>query len=293
MRPFNVVRPERLEEVPALLQEHGNEAAILAGGTDLLVDLRFGNQEVRPRYLISLGCLAEDLSYVTAGSEGELRIGAMTRLRDIEQSPLVRANWPALASGAGSVGSVQIRNLGTIGGNICRASPAADTVPALVVLGASVVLYGGSGTRTMPIESFFIGPGKTKRTNDEVLVGVVVPRLDPQPASVYLKLGLRAAMEIAIVGVAVSAQKDEAGCWANVKIALGAVGPTVIRARKAESLIAGRQPSKDLHEAVAELAAEECSPRSRVAYKRAMVKVHVRRALEILDRELVGTGGER
>jgi CO/xanthine dehydrogenase FAD-binding subunit len=258
MKRFQYFEPKTLDEAAQLL---AGGAQALAGGTDLLVEMREHLREVeRVANLKKIPGLAT-LSY---GKDG-LRIGALVTAREVEVSPFIKEFFPSLQQAVRELGSIQVRNRATIVGNICRASPSADTIPPLVADGAQV----RTTTRVIAMEEFFVGPGKTVLKPGELVTEVLVP---PPPAGtkkVYIKHGRRKAMELATVGVAVTRTPTE------VRIALGAVAPTVIRARNAEKI-------KDIDKA-AEAAAAECTPISNVRasadYRREMVRVLVRRAL--------------
>lgn len=276
MRAFDFAQPNSVDEAIYLL---GTNPAtrILAGGTDLLVEMKF-NRDQSPEKVISLKKL-KALDFIQ-GDQG-LTIGAMTTISSIEKSPLVRENFPALADAARSVGSVQVRNLGTIGGNIGRAAPSADLVPALIVYGAQVTVIGPLGRRKVDLESFFKGPGLTVLDKDEILIDINIKK-DQQKTSSYLKLGKRKAMEIAVVGVAVALDLDGDVCR-DCRIALGSVAPTVIRAEAAEKQLRGERISEKSIEAAAVEAMRTAKPitdiRATAEYRREMVGVMVRRAI--------------
>lgn len=221
---------------------------------------------------------------------GELRIGGGASARAIAQSPLVRTRTPVLAQAVNLVGSMQIGNRATIAGNLANASPAADSAPALLVLGGSVKLVGAAGERWVPLEELFLGPKKTV-INQEVLTEVRVPVPSERGQGLFSKLGLRNAPEdIAIVSVAIHALPDDsAKNWRQVRIALGAVAPMPIRARQAEDALTGRAIDAKVIDDASRLAAEkDARPitdlRGSAAYRRAMVRVLVQRMLgEIAD----------
>jgi aerobic carbon-monoxide dehydrogenase medium subunit len=261
MKRFEYFEPKTLEEASALLAKG---AQALAGGTDLLVEVREHLREVSRVVNIKKIPGLTTLSY--DGKDG-LRIGALVTAREVETSAIVLKNYASLAQACRELGSIQVRNRATVVGNICRASPSADTLPPLVADGAQV----RTTARIVPMEDFFAGPGKTVLRPGELVTEIIVP---PPPAGtkkVYIKHGRRKAMELATVGVAVTRTP------VDVRIALGAVAPTVIRARKAE---------KDIGKA-AELAAAECAPISNVRasadYRREMVRVLVNRALQAVQ----------
>jgi carbon-monoxide dehydrogenase medium subunit len=217
-----------------------------------------------------------------------LRIGAMATLSEIVSNPLVIKNFGIIANAADEVASVQIRNRATIGGNICNASPAADTIPALLVLQSKLKLIGSTGHRIVPLENFFTGPRSTVLKADEILTEVVVPLPPARSTSVYLKHGVRKAMNIAIVGLAVLIVFDSSkkNIFEDIRIGLGSVAPTPIRALRAEKILSGKAPQNHIIEAAAIEAANETSPisdiRASAEYRREIVRVLTERAIKDL-----------
>ncbi len=279
MRPFEYFEPTTLTETVALLGQYNGRASVLAGGTDLLVEIK--EKIRRPDYVVNIKKLP-GLNQLTYDELAGLKIGALVTTRAVETSPLVRANYPALAQAASELGSIQVRNRATVVGNICRASPSADTPPPLIAAGASVRLFGPAGERVILLEDFFTGPGQTVRARDELLVEISVPPPPPHTGRVYLKHGRRKAMELATVGVAVSLTLDQGRCR-EARIVLGAVAPTPIRARQAEAALAGAVIDGHLIEIAAQTAMNESRPisdvRSSAGYRREMVRVLTGRAL--------------
>ncbi len=184
MHRFEYCAPVSLAEAIALLDRHGNSARVIAGGTDLLTALK--ERWERPAFVIGLGAIP-DLAYITYTPEVGLRIGAATTVRAVETSVAVRSNYPVLAYAASTLASIQIRNLATVAGNICRASPSADTPPALIVLGAQVKLAGPDGARLVALDDFFTGPGRTVRRPNEILTEISIPPPRPHSGAAYLK----------------------------------------------------------------------------------------------------------
>ncbi len=289
MQPFEYHSPRSLPEALRLLQELGDGARLIAGGTDLLLRMKQG--QLAPRALIDLRRAAE-LHGISFSPEEGLRIGAAVTLRELQRSPLVRDHCPCLCETASWMASEQVRSLATVGGNLCNASPAADLAPPLMVLDAQAVLVGPQGERRLPVEAFFLGPGQTALDRGELLKEVLVP---PTPGNaLYLKHAPRAFMDIAVVGVAVHLRMER-GLARAVRIALGAVGPTPLRAGPSEALLEGSAPTASLLEEAADLAARACSPiddlRGSAWYRRRMVRVLTRRALDRLcAASLVGEG---
>lgn len=281
MSEIKYLRPASMEEASALLIKHGAEAKLLAGGTDLLLQLR--NNLIKPRYLIDIGFLPE-LSSI-AQNEDRINIGAAVKIAEIENSEVVRSQLPALASAARVLASHQVRNLATLGGNLCNAAPSADTAPALMAFGAEVSIYSPQGIRKMLLEDFFAGPGKTILKQGEILIGVTVPLPAQGSKCIYLKHTLKRSMDIAIVGVAVKIDWVEQTCQ-NVGLVLGAVAPTPIRIKQAEAMINGSKLDQETVIGAAEAAALQCQPITDIRcsgdYRRLMVKVLTTRALEML-----------
>ncbi len=279
MRKFAYEVPQSVREASEILQHWGPDARVLAGGTDLLVQIKEG--EWVPPCIVSLHRL-DDLSGIQANGNG-LWVGARTTMMQIVKSPEMQS-YRALLEGAGVVGSIQIRNTATIGGNVCNAAPSADTAPGLIVLGAEAVI-SGPGERTVPVEAFFTGPGKTVLQAGELLTGLRLPALPPRSGSAYLRHTPRAWMDIAVVGVASYVQLDEEGRCADVRIALGAVAPTPIRAPQAEAILRGEFPKPEAIEAAAQQAAKEARPitdlRGSAEYRRYLVGVLTRRTLQM------------
>ena len=274
MRRFEYFEPTTLAEAAALLSRYAGRAQPLAGGTDLLVELK--EQLRRAECVVNIKRIPgmDTLSY--DAREG-LRIGALVTAREVELSPIASEKYSSLVQATRELGSIQVRNRATIVGNICRASPSADTLPPLIADSAWLRIVGAKGERTVRLEDFFTGPGKTVLGVDELVTELLLPPPPPNTRKVYIKHGRRKAMELATVGVAVTLNTD-------VKIVLGAVAPTPIRARKAEDLLRGRPIDEKLIAQAAKAAADEARPISNVRasaeYRREMVEVLTRRALQ-------------
>jgi carbon-monoxide dehydrogenase medium subunit len=211
-----------------------------------------------------------------------LRFGALVTTREIETHPLVKTHYPDLIEAVEQLGSIQVRNRATVAGNICRASPSADTLPPLIANGASVRLFGHRGERTVSLETFFTGPGKTVCEPNEILVEISLPAPVPNSGRMYIKHGRRKAMELATVGVSVVLDMDGEICQRAV-IVLGAVAPTPIRTPKAEAVLADQRLTDTVIAQAAETAMNEARPisdvRSSAAYRREMVRVLTARAI--------------
>ena len=288
MRGFDYFIPQRLEEAVSLLRRHGNKAALLAGGTDLL--LRLERRLVAPGVIVNLKKIRE-LRGIKSNRIG-LRIGAVTLMDEIASSPLVQGRYGIIAKGAAVVGSIQTRNRATLGGNLCNASPAADTAPPLIVLAAQARIAGSRSVREVPLEEFFLGPGKTCLRPTELLKEIFIPS-PPKRSGGSFQRCTRTAMDIALVNCAVFLSLTPKGeTIADIRIALGAVAPTPVRARPAEDLLRGKNPDKRAIEEAADRAAASVSPiddvRSSAAYRREMVRVLTLRATEEALREARG-----
>lgn len=268
---FELLESKSLPEACSLLAEHQPGGQVLAGGQYLVNLLRNGS--IRPKYLVDIKGLA-GLSYIRADGDG-LKIGALTTHRDVEQSPLVKQRLTVLWAAEQQLGCVQSRNWGTIGGNLCQASPATDIAPILMSLGALAKVVSSRGERTVPLDGFFTGYHQTLLKPDEIMVEIQVPAIPSRSGAAYHKETVKFA-DPPIVAVATSLSLDGAGRIARARIVLQAVGIMPIRAVKAESLLMGHQISDALVEEAAVLAAGEAQPRSTnwpADYKREMVRV--------------------
>jgi aerobic carbon-monoxide dehydrogenase medium subunit len=279
MRRFEYFEPQTLDEAVALLGRHSGTASVLAGGTDLLVEIK--EQIRKPDHVVNIKkipCM-DRLSFDPAIG---LKFGSLVTAREIEKALDVRRDYRGLAQAASEVGSIQVRNRATIVGNICRASPSADTLPPLIADGAVVTVFGPTGERRVALEDFLLGPGKTMLQPYEIVTAVDVPAVAPHSACIYIKHGRRKAMELATVGVAVSLTLDGEVCR-RIRIVLGAVAPTPIRAKKAESVVQNHALDECFIEAAAQAAMEEARPISNIrgsaAYRREMVRVLTARAI--------------
>lgn len=277
---FDYIAPETMNEALSLLKEHKEKAKVVAGGTDVVPKLK-RRQITLPEYLVDLKKIP-DLDYIVYDENDGLCIGPLTTLSTLEKSSLIREKFPVLFQAVVSVGSIQVRNRGTLGGNICNAVPSADTAPSLLTLGAMLKLVCQQGERVVGIEDFFTGPNQTVCTTEEVLKEIQVPNLPQGTRSVYLKLTPRKAMDLAVVSVAVVTVLEN-GVFKDVRIALGAVAPTPIRAKKAEAVLKGQKPEDGIIDKAAQIAAEESRPiddhRASAEYRHEMVMIMTRRAI--------------
>ncbi len=282
---FTYVAPGEIGEVCSLLAEQKENARILAGGTDLLMAMK--QRFVTPHCVISLKRLS-DLDRIRPGDDQGIHIGALVTHQTVVDSPLIRERWGALWTACAKVGTPTIRNMGTVGGNLCNAAPSADTAPPLIAYRAQVTVRGTAGERRLPLDEFFRAPGSNALAAGEVLVAIEVPPLPPKSGAAYMKLPARSAVDITAVGVAASITLDAQGVCQAVGIVLGAVAPTPVHAQDAEALLQGKQPTEALLQEAARRAAEAARPisdvRASADYRRAMVNVLTRQALkEALD----------
>jgi len=271
--------PKTVGEAVSLLAKYGAEAKIIAGGTDMLVDMKYKEE---PGCLINIKKIPGLSSIQENG--GSLRIGALTTIRDVETNALVRDKLTVLWESSHQFASLQIRNTATIGGNICRASPSGETLAPLLVLEAKGKCVSADGEKTEPFSSLFQGPGKTSLGSKGLLTAIDVPYPAAGSKSVYLKHAVRGAMDIAMVGVAVLVTPDATkNNIQDVRIGLGAVAPTPIRATKTEALLRGIPLSTALIKEAAAMAATESSPiddqRSSAENRRWIVDALTRRGL--------------
>jgi carbon-monoxide dehydrogenase medium subunit len=254
------------------------EAIPLAGGTDLLVQVKEGARSVET--LLSLKRIPELRRF---SHNGALTLGSTVTVGQIAADPQVQRDFTALAMGTGLIGSVQIRNMATVGGNLCNAAPSADTAPPLLVLGAQAVIAGPQGERTMSLDALFLGPGRTALQPGELLKAVIVPRQPEGSGSFYVCHTPRARMDLAVVGVAAAITLDGDDTIAEARIALGAAAPTPMRATQAEALLSGQSLTDEILQKAGEEAAHEAAPiddlRASAAYRRHLVEMLTRRAL--------------
>lgn len=276
MKPFDYFSPRTLDEATGILNGE-DSARALAGGTDLL--LRLKRKQWTPRALVNLKRIA---GLREIALDGELHLGALLTLNDLIRSPIVQDQFPVLAFAASTMASVQVRNLATVGGNLCNASPAADMAPPLIALNARAVVVGSRGERVTPLEEFFVGPGKASLAPDEILREVRVPRPGEGEWASYLKLEHRQAMDIAIVGVGIWIKAAGMRCQ-DVRIVLGAVAPVPMRAQRAEAILRGQALTEERIREAARVAASEAKPiddvRGSAWYRREMIDVLTRRQL--------------
>jgi len=252
------------------LKEH-DHPVLLAGGTDLLVAMK--SDAVKTTCLVDLKGIPgiDSIEY-----DDGFNIGPMVTVREVETSPLIREKLPALSEAAATLGSIQIRNRATVGGNLCHGSPAADMAAILMAMDGEVSIASASGERRVTLKRFFTGPGSTAVGAEEVLAGIHIPKGVANDRGVYLKHGPRLAMDIGIVNIALLLNVDlTSGVCNHIMIAMGAVGPTPLRASGAEEMLNGNRLTPELINQASEAASKEARPitdfRASADYRRAMV----------------------
>jgi len=274
---FDYHTPASLPEALKLLSAHGKDAKLLAGGTDLILAMK--QHTVAPGHLINLKTIP-GLSGIKADAKG-LTIGALTTMAEIEGSTIIKETYTPLWDAACVMASPQVRTLATIGGNLVSAVPSADTAPPLMVLSAQAHITGPAGERTCPVEALFAGPSACSIAPGDVVTRITIPL--PAGKGAYLKLMRRAALDLALVGVAAYVTLDAKNVCTDVKIALGAVAPTPIRATSAEAVLLGKVLTEETAAQVGKVAGTECRPitdvRASQEYRCSMVEVLTKRAL--------------
>jgi carbon-monoxide dehydrogenase medium subunit len=279
VRRFELVQPRSVDDSLKILAERGGQAKVVAGGTDLLPQMK--NGQVKPPCVVDLSGVGALRALERADGHG-LRIGASVTARELELHPHVRSAYAALAESGALVGSVQVRNLATVGGNLCNAAPSADMAPPLLALDAEAVVASAKGSRRVPLASFFVGVRRTVLAPDELLMELSVAAPGPHSGGHYLRHTPRRELDIAVVGVASQLTLTNGTC-SKARIALASVAPTPVRALAAEQALVGQSLTPALIERAAALAVEAASPisdqRGSVEYRRHLVRVLTRRTL--------------
>jgi carbon-monoxide dehydrogenase medium subunit len=273
-----MVLPETVEECLRVLGERGADAKLVAGGTDLVPQLK--NGVLKPRCVVDLSGVAPLKSL--RADDGGLRVGAAVTARALELDPRVRARYTALAESGALIGSVQVRNLATVGGNLCNAAPSADMAPPLIALEAEAVIAGPKGHRRVPLADFFKGVRSTVLAADELLVELAIPAPGPRSGGQYLRHTPRRELDIAVVGVASQLTLSDGVCR-KARIALAAVAPVPLRATAAERALEGQPVTADRIAQAAELAVQTARPisdqRGSADFRRHLVRTLTRRTL--------------
>ena len=280
MRAFAYHAPTSLAEAVSILEREGGGGKILAGGTDLLIAIK--ERGFVPNYVVSLRDVKE-VQQVSFDAQQGLRIGAAARLSDVASHPVVQERYPIIVQGASLVGSLQIQNQGTVVGNVCNAAPSADTAPPLVALGAIARIVGPGGERTVPVEDFFVGPGRTVLKSDELVAEIIVPPPPARSGGAYERFTPRQEMDIAVVGVGSVVTLGQGDRCTAARICLGAVAPTPVRAKAAEAALIDRDLTPEAIEAAADAAVKDATPisdqRGTAEYRKHLVKVLTRRTV--------------
>ncbi len=272
--------PTTVDECAQLLNEYGPDAKMIAGGTDLVVKMR--NRLLRPKAVVSLNQIPE-LSRIHKYDDG-IKIGAMVRLMDLSKSELLTGPWEVVKRGAGHVSSTQVRNIATIGGNTCNASPSADTIPGMMVLDAIANIRGPQGEREMPLEKFFKGPGVTALERGEFLLGFTIKNFPQGNGTAYKKYAIRGDTDIAIIGVGTRLQVDAEGVITDARLVVGAVAPVPLRIPDVEKLLIGQKLTDELAVNVGKAAGDSIKPitdaRATAEYRKEMVRVWTKHVLK-------------
>jgi carbon-monoxide dehydrogenase medium subunit len=282
-----------VEECLAAISDGGGEVKMVAGGTDLLPQMK--NGLVKPARVVDLSGI-EELKRLEVTADGALHIGSAVSARVAELSPVVRNGFIGVAEGAGVIGSHQVRNLATIGGNVCNAAPSADVSPALVALDTVVVIAGPDGQRLLPITDFFQGVRRTALQPGEVVVEFVVPKPETGSGSTYLRHTPRRELDIAVVGVGTALTMKDGKCT-KARIALGAVAPVIVRATEAEAALEGQEVTPELLDKAAQLAVGSAKPisdqRGSAEYRLHLTRVLTRRTLQTAYERATGRSASR
>jgi len=280
MKKFEYLVPRTLDEAVSMHDAHGDQAAYIAGGTDIVVKMK--EYKLSPGYIISLKNVLPRDEPQRDRETGELTLAASVTHRMIENSVLIKTEYPILHDAVGNIGSVQIRNVATIGGNLVNAVPSADGAIPLIALDAKVNIYGAKGKRSLDLVHFFTGPGQTVLEKGEILTDILIPPQLPHTGSAYHKFGRRKAMELPMLGVGVllSLEEHTQRC-ARARVCLGVAAPTPFRALGAERFLVGKQIDAAALQEAGAIAAEESQVRDSIRgvawYRREMVAVLVRR----------------
>ena len=276
-RPSEYFKPTSVAEAIKLLEQYGEKGRLIAGGTDLLV-------EKNPRVKVFIDITSLGLDYIKSDSQG-VRIGATTTFSDIESSLVLgKSPYNVLAHAARQIGTPQIRNMATIGGNICNAVPSADSATALLALDATLNIASPAGQRSMDIAGFFQGVRKNALNRNELVTEIQLPTFPARTGTAFIKKGRVATADLAVVNVAVRLSVTDSNVCQDVRIALGAVAPTPLRAKEAEAMLKGKELQEEFMRSVAGHASEEIKPisdvRSSAGYRVTLSRVLVERALK-------------
>jgi len=286
---FDFHEPTSIDEACEIMATYGAKAKLLAGGTDLMVNMK--KKILAPEHLVCLSRISSMQGIEEKGDQ--IIIGGRCTVAELAVESLVEKKLGALRAGANALGSPLVRNRATIGGNIGSARPAADLPPSLIAYGATAMLESRRGKRALPLGDFFKGPGFTEIDVDEILTEIRVPVPGPGEGAGYINLGVRKAQDCNIVNVASFIALDEKdGCVKKARIVMGSVGPTPLRAAAAEAVLIGQKPDERLFIKAGEAARQDCTPiddfRGAASYRKAMAGVLTKRTLDIAYRRAVG-----
>ena len=279
---FEYLEARTVRQAVSLLSKHGDKARIVAGATDFLIRWRQGFWN--PTYVVSIKRIP-GLDRVSYSPRTGLRLGALATVGTLETHPIIRRHYPALSAAASTFAGVQVRNLATVGGNVCNASPSGDTLPSLLAFEAQCRIMGPEGERWMPLDQFFLSPGRSALKPGEILTELRLPTPGLGVGSLYIKDSPRSAMDIAAVGVTSVVYLDVGGqTCRDVKIALGAVAATPMRAKTAEAVLRGKLLDQNLIDEASRAAAAESRPiddiRGSARHRRSIVESLTRRTLQ-------------
>jgi len=280
MKPFKYLSPTTVEEAIALHGQHSETAKYIGGGTDVIVKVKEGLME--PDYLISLKKIEELSELHKNEATGELSIGAMVTHATLEKSLMIQNEYPIIYDAVSNIGSLQVRNVGTIGGNLINAVPSADGAIPLIALDGVALLHGPDGERSVEVKDLFIEPYKTILKPREILKKITIPPQAPHTGSAYIKFGRRAAMELPLIGIGVLLTvNDDLVTCTKARICLGVAAPIPMRAFDAESLLVGKKIDEKILIEAGKIAADESkvrdSVRGKAWHRKEMIRVHVRR----------------
>ncbi len=276
---FEYFTPDSVEEACQLLLKHGSKAKAIAGGTDVLIKMK--KELLATEILVAIGQLPQLRKIEYVPGKGVV-IGSAVTHNEVQNAKVLHDKYLSVAEAAHQMANSQVRNLGTVGGNISNAVPSADLPPILIALDTTVKIVGSKGERTLPLEDVFKGPNQTVLEHDELITEFVIPD-DSFTGSTYIKFGLRASGALAVVGVA-AAVKMEGDIIKDARIVLGAVSPVPVRAKQAENFLKGKQAGEELFAEAGVIASGECRPisdiRASAEYRKDMVRVYTQRALQ-------------
>jgi carbon-monoxide dehydrogenase medium subunit len=280
MKPFKYLSPTTVEKAISYYGEHSETAKFIAGGTDVIVKVKEGWME--PDYLISLKKIEEMGELHKNEATGELSIGALVTHATLEKSLMIQNEYPIIYDAVSKIGSLQVRNVGTIGGNLINAVPSADGAIPLIALDGVALLHGPSGERSAQVKDLFIAPYKTILKSGEILKKITIPTQAPNTGSAYIKFGRRAAMELPLIGIGVLLTlEDDMETCSKARICLGVAAPTPMRAFDAEKLLIGKKINKEILIEAGNIAADESKVRNSIRgkawHRKEMIRVHVKR----------------